>query len=76
MEEFIIANCDYPGSWTGEVKRIEYLSDKVITVTKVSSADVVIHAVSFFEFHENKIILLDEYWSESGEAPQWRLDKK
>ena len=76
VEEFIIANCDYPGSWSGEVKRIEYLSDKIITVTEVSSVDVVVHAVSFLKFSENKIILLDEYWSECGEAPQWRLDKK
>ena len=76
VEEFIIANCDYPGSWAGEVKRIEYLSNKVITVTEVSSVDVVVYAVSFLEFSENKIILLDEYWSECGEAPQWRIDKK
>ena len=54
VEEFIIANCDYPGSWSGEVKRIEYLSDKIITVTEVSSVDVVVHAVSFLKFYENK----------------------
>lgn len=75
LEEFIIANCDYPSSWTGEIQRIEWLKNKVITVTKVFSDDMIVHAVSFFEFVENEIMLLDEYWSECGEAPQWRLDK-
>ena len=43
VEEFIRANCDYPGDWDGEVE---------------------------------KIIAMDEYWADDGEAPKWRQDMK
>ena len=32
--------------------------------------------VSFFKFENDRILTLDEYWGECGDAPQWRLDKK
>ena len=33
VEEFIRANCEYPGEWDGEVERIESTGDIVITVS-------------------------------------------
>lgn len=77
IEEYIIANCEYPGDWYCEVERIELVNDLAITVTKVwlSDESASFHAVSFFEFQNNKITVLNEYWSEDGNAPQWRLDK-
>ncbi len=35
VEEFICANCGYPGKWQGQVERIEVVSDDlVITATR------------------------------------------
>lgn len=78
VDEFIIANCEYPGKWKGEVERIESNGRVVITVVKVSSLDhdISFHVTSFFEFEEDKIRELDEYWGDDGEAPQWRKEKK
>ena len=79
VEEFIIANCEYPGKWHGHVERIEVVSaDLVITVARVWAADVSLscHAVSFIKFKDRKIVQLDEYWGDDGPAPQWRLDKQ
>ncbi len=77
LEEYIIANCEYPGSWLGEVERIELMGDLAITVSRVWSPDsgASHHATSFFEFKEDKIAVLSEYWGDDGVAPQWRLDK-
>ncbi len=78
LEEYIIANCEYPGNWKGEVERIEELDSMVVTVTRLVLAEdgTSFHATSFFEFDGDKIISLDEYWGEDGAAPQWRIDKK
>lgn len=77
VEEYIIANCEYPGDWHGEVERIELMNDLAITVTRVwlSDGSTSFHVVSFFEFQEDKIAVLNEYWGEDGAIPQWRLDK-
>lgn len=78
VEEFIIANCEYPGKWCGDVERIEIINDLVISVTRVWSLEKgdSFHAVSFFEFKGDKISCLNEYWGDDGIAPQWRLDKQ
>ena len=49
VDEFIQANCEYPGEWDGEIQRIEYLKDTVITVVHVFSLDKTIscHVTSF-----------------------------
>ncbi|QSX05914.1 nuclear transport factor 2 family protein [Sedimentibacter sp. zth1] len=76
-EEFIIANCEYPGDWQGEVERIELVEDKAITATRVWLKDnsASFHVTSFFKFQGDKIFFIDEYWGDDGIAPQWRLDK-
>ncbi|UPA31784.1 hypothetical protein L0P85_06500 [Terrisporobacter glycolicus] len=35
VDEYIIANCQYPGTWNGEVERIIQVSNSIITVTRV-----------------------------------------
>lgn len=78
LDEWIIANCEYPNKWEGEIERIEITENTVITVTKVWAKDdsITLHVVSFFKFENDKILTLDEYWGECGDIPQWRLDKK
>ncbi len=78
LEDFIVANCEYPGSWYGEIERIEKVNDLIITVTHVYTIDTSMsfHVTSFFRIIDDKIISIDEYWGDDGIAPQWRLDKK
>lgn len=77
VDEFIAANCDYPGSWDGEVERVEETGDTLVTVTHVYAQDreLSFHVTSFFKVDNDKIIAVDEYWADDGIAPQWRLDK-
>ena len=74
VDEYILANCKYPGNWKGNIDRIEVVGDLIITVTKVLSADekISLHAISFIKVIDNKITSIDEYWSEDGDPPKWR----
>jgi len=78
VEEFIRANCDYPGEWAGEVERYERNSDLIITVTHVYPKDHSgsFHVVSFIRLYADKIASVDEYWSDDGPAPEWRQAMK
>lgn len=78
VEEFIKSNCEYPGDWDGEIEKIVSLDDMIITVTRVYPKDrsSSFHATSFFKLKDEKIIAVDEYWADDGEAPEWRRDMK
>lgn len=78
VNDFIIANCEYPGDWCGHVERIEIIDDLVVSVTRVwkTSDGDSFHCVSFFKFKDYKIARIDEYWGDDGNAPQWRIDKE
>ena len=78
VDEFIKANCEYPGRWDGMVERIERSGELITTVTKIVSKEgsLSFHAVSFIKIEDDKIASSDEYWGDDGPAPQWRLDKK
>ena len=77
VEEFIRANCEYPGQWDGEVEKLIVTPDNIITATHVYSKDKTLsfHAASFFWVVDGKIASVDEYWGDGGEAPQWRQEK-
>ena len=76
-EEYIRANCEYPGDWEGAVERAEWTEDGCVSVTAVWPKDrsARFHAVSFFRFAEDRITRLDEYWADDGPPPQWRKEK-
>lgn len=77
VDEFIIANCEYPGSWDGEVERAEKINDTFVTVTHVypKNQTLSFHVTSFIRVMDGKIAAVDEYWADDGDAPGWRLDK-
>ena len=77
VDEFIQANCEYPGKWDGELQRIEAKDDLIITVVRVFSLEeeVSFHVTSFMKVKDDKILSLDEDWGDDGAAPQWRLEK-
>lgn len=74
VDEFIRANCEYPGDWDGEVERIEEMRDLIVTVTHVYPRDKTasFHVTSFLRIAEDKIASMDEYWADDGPAPEWR----
>ncbi len=77
VDEFIRANCEYPGEWAGEIERIELINDVIITVVHVFTKDksMSFHVTSFMKVVNEKIVAVDEYWGDDTEAPQWRQDK-
>jgi len=77
VDEYIIANCEYPGKWNGTIERIEEIGDTVITVVRVHDIEekISVHATSFIKFAQGKIIEIDEYWGDDGKVPKWRMDK-
>lgn len=77
VEEFIQANCEYPGQWDGEVERIITTDTHIITATHVFTRDKTLsfHVTSFIRVVDDKIASIDEYWGDDGPAPKWRLDK-
>lgn len=78
VDDFIRANCEYPGKWAGKIERIEHIEDLIITVTNVYSKDnkLSFHVTSFIMIKNGLISSIDEYWGDDGTAPEWRLDKK
>lgn len=56
VDEFIKANCEYPGRWDGMVERIERSGELITTVTKVVSKEgsLSFHAVSFIKIEDDK----------------------
>ena len=77
VDEFIIANCEYPGDWDGTIERVERIGNLYITAVKVYPKDrsAYFHVVSFIRTENDKIVSMDEYWADDGNPPQWRLDK-
>lgn len=76
-EEFIRANCEYPGHWTGEVLRTETAGKRIITAVHVYAAQnpaMSFHVVSFLETDGGKIVAIEEYWGDDGPPPQWRRE--
>lgn len=79
LEEYIRANCEYPGSWSGDLQRYIELEHEVITVVHVCSKErnESFHVTSFFRFSNDGMIeSIDEYWGDDGMAPKWRLEKQ
>lgn len=78
VDEFIIANCEYPGSWNGNVERVEIINDIFVTATHVYSQnqELSFHVTSFIKVVDDKITAMDEYWVDDGIPPKWRLDKQ
>jgi len=76
VDEYIRANCEYPGEWSGELQRVEKINNGFALVTKITSAESSHLVTAFVKLDGNKITRLDEYYSDCGEAPDWRKAMK
>ena len=76
LEEYIRANCEYPGEWAGEVETFLRVGDEIVAAVHVHTKDNALsfHAVSFITLRDGKIAALNEYWGDDGAPPQWRQD--
>jgi hypothetical protein len=72
VPEYIRANCEYPGKWSGEIQRIEKIDGGMVAVTKIFSDELTVLVTAFIKLENGKISRLDEYYAECGEAPMWR----
>ena len=66
VEEYIQANCEYPGESYGMIERTESVGDLTILVGNILSKDksLSLHVVSFIRTRDNKIISMDEYYGD------------
>lgn len=76
VEEFIRANCEYPGEWDGDVEKTLQAGEHTITATHLYSKDrrLSFHVVSFIRIRDGRIASIDEYWGDDGAPPQWRQE--
>ena len=74
VEEYVRANCEYPGQWEGEIVDILSAEKQIVLITKVWTREKTAshHCISILRRRGNKIAALTEYWSEDGPAPEWR----
>ena len=79
LQEFLRANCEYPGAWDGRVERVEQAGRCIVTAVHVwarNNPRLSFHVASFFQLCEGRIARLDEYWGDDGPAPAWRQEKQ
>jgi len=76
VDEYIRANCEYPGKWSGEVQRVEKIEGGMVIITKIFSDESSHLVTAFAKLEDGKISRLDEYYSDCGEAPNWRKTMK
>lgn len=78
VEEYIRANCEYPGSWCGAIEKCVWTEAGCILAVKVwpKEKSASFHAVSFLQIADGLITSMEEYWSDDGEAPEWRKQLK
>lgn len=78
LDEYIKANCEYPGNWDGEIQNIEEKAGLIILACRVFSLDnsSSFHVVSFIYLKDNLIMNMDEYWSDDEKVPEWRRKMK
>lgn len=76
LEEYLRANCEYPGDWDGAIEMIKETDDGIVLVIQVYPKDrsASFHCVSFLTLKEEKISRLTEYWADDSEAPEWRQE--
>ena len=73
-EEFIRANCEYPGRWSGKMERAEVAEDVIVCAVHVHGPGGApsFHCTPFLRLNGDRIAEIDEYWGDDGEAPEWR----
>ena len=82
VDEYVRVNCEYPGTWHGRMEELgeivpsDIFEPKMYYIAKVWNKDGnisrVIGRIDFGNTENALIQYLIEYWSETGEPPEWR----
>ena len=82
VDEYIRANCEYPGNWEGALDGISALEPqgkKIVFIANVHNGEgFAARAVSFASLSDSQTPLINrlvEYWGDVDEPPQWRKEK-
>ena len=77
VEEYLRANCEYPGRWDGELERVEWAGDVTILAGRIFGGErVSAHVVSFLKIADGRIAEMTEYFGGDGPAPEWRREMR
>lgn len=78
VEEYIRANCEYPGEWDGEIEQAIQCENEIAAAAHVYLRDqsASFHAAAFIRLKEGKIASMVEYWGDDGSAPAWRREMR
>jgi hypothetical protein len=73
-DSFIEMNANYPGKWFTKVKRLDLLNDGAVSIVHVFSdkSDSEFFVTTFYEFNDELIYKIEEYWAEKEVSPEWR----
>jgi len=71
-DNYIAVNQHYPGRWRIAIQRLVVSEDGVATQVRLESEGSVVHAASFFEFRDCKIVKQVDWWPEPSPTPEWR----
>lgn len=74
MEEFIRANCEYPGEWDGDVEKTLQAGGHAVTHVYGKDRRLSFHVVSFIRIRDGRTASIDESWGDDGAPPQWRQE--
>jgi len=83
VDEYIRANCEYPGTWHGLMEDVDEIvpfdpyEPKMLYIAKVwddnGNTSRVVGRIDFGNTENELIQRLIEYWSDIGEPPEWRI---
>ncbi len=74
-EKMIKVNSDYPGDWSTKLQKIELISEnKAVSVVHIFEKNPKegFFVTTFYEFKDNLIFEMTEYYAEITERPDWR----
>ena len=83
VDEYIRANCEYPGDWKGHIEDIQCYSrlqsySRMIILAKVwnggGNASRVVSFIELGDAEDKRIQSMVEYWGDIGEPPKWRQE--
>lgn len=74
VEELIDVNTRYPGIWSVSPVELFQIEDQYLSIALIeeTTSKVSLYMISKYQFQNQKIQELVEYFSDNGEAPEWR----
>lgn len=76
VDEYVARTCSAEVERSYEIKQIEETGDHEWTCIVLMSSQALNHefySIAFIKVEDDKIARLDEYWSEIGNAPTWKI---